>query len=139
VELWGTSVLAAAVSAAALAGCGGGSNDNASSSSSSTQTPPAQSPGGGGSSADQVSMSEYKFAPSTVSAKAGSTLTVNNSGSIQHDLKLRQGSKEVGGTPLVDAGSSAKLKLKFKPGTYVMFCSVPGHEQLGMKGSFTVR
>jgi plastocyanin len=113
---------------------GGGGNGNGG-------TPPAkkQGAGGGGQAASQVTLSEYKFDPDSVTATAGSTITVKNDGSLGHDLRLRQGGKEVGGTRVFDAGSSEQLKLDFKPGRYEMFCSVPGHEQLGMKGTFTIK
>jgi uncharacterized cupredoxin-like copper-binding protein len=29
--------------------------------------------------------------------------------------------------------------VKLKPGTYTFYCSVPGHEQAGMKGTLTVK
>jgi uncharacterized cupredoxin-like copper-binding protein len=34
---------------------------------------------------------------------------------------------------LIDPGKSSELKVNLKPGQYKFYCSVPGHEQLGMK------
>jgi manganese oxidase len=130
-----TSLAAMVVIAALLAGCGGG--DDKSSSTTPASSPATTTPGGGGA-ARSVSLSEFKFAPDKVSAVRGTTLTVTNSGTIQHDLKLRQDSKVIGGTALVAPGKSTSLKVSVPPGSYVMFCSVPGHEQSGMKGTFTV-
>jgi uncharacterized cupredoxin-like copper-binding protein len=31
------------------------------------------------------------------------------------------------------------LDVSVEPGTYAMFCSVPGHEDGGMKGTFAVQ
>jgi plastocyanin len=123
-------VLAVAAFALLLAAGGCGGDDNASSD-------------GAASSSNDVSVVEMsdqlRFDPADVTVSSGATITVKNSGSLQHDLKLRQGGKEVGGTELVDGGKSASLNVSVKPGTYEMFCSVPGHEAAGMKGTFTVK
>ena len=42
-------------------------------------------------------------------------------------------------TPLIDAGKSRDLKVALKPGKYKFYCTVPGHEQAGMKVEVTVR
>jgi uncharacterized cupredoxin-like copper-binding protein len=130
------NLLGISLAAVAFAGCGGGGSNGGSSQNEATQTQPAQTPAAG---ASTVTGSEFKFQPSTVTAKKGGTVTFKNGGTIGHDLKLRKGSKEVGGINPIDPGKTAELKLNFAPGTYVMFCSVPGHEQAGMKGSFTIK
>lgn len=119
-----------------VAGCGGDDEK----SSGSESTPAAKSTPAETSSAEvsKVAMSEYKFEPGSVTVKQGATISAPNGGALQHDLKLRQGGKVVGGTELADAGKSVDFKVDVKPGTYEMFCSVPGHEQSGMKGEFTV-
>jgi uncharacterized cupredoxin-like copper-binding protein len=66
------------------------------------------------------------------------TFAVDNTGKIQHDLTIEgDGIKETK-TPLIDAGQSKNLEVDLKPGTYTFYCSVPGHEQLGMKAKVTV-
>lgn len=100
---------------------------------------PAKTTGGGGQTVSSISLSEYKFDPTDVTAKAGSTITLKNQGSLGHDLRLRKSGKEVGGTKVFGAGKSEQFKVDFAPGKYEMFCSVPGHEQQGVKGSFTIR
>ena len=35
-------------------------------------------------------------------------------------------------TPLIDASQSSSLKVDLKPGTYDLYCSVPGHKEAGM-------
>jgi plastocyanin len=134
-----TAVLLGAVLALVGMGCSGGDDSDGGSADTATQQAPTETGGAGGAQVSEVRMSEYKFDPSDVSAKAGDTLTVDNGGSLQHDLRLRKGGKELGGTKLVDAGGSTKLKVDFRAGSYEMFCSVPGHEDLGMKGTFTVK
>jgi plastocyanin len=88
---------------------------------------------------DEVVMIEYEFDPSDVTVKRGTTLTVRNEGEIAHNLEVRQGDEEVAGTDSFLGGKSEKLDIDIPPGRYTMICSVPGHEQLGMKGAITVR
>jgi uncharacterized cupredoxin-like copper-binding protein len=123
-----------------VAACGGDDDDEGAGG---TATQPAQTeqPGqapGTAQTASEVLMSEFEFDPSDVSAAAGSTVTVRNEGSVEHDLRLRQDGEEIGGTELVGPGGSEQLQLDFPAGRYEMFCSVPGHEDAGMVGSFTI-
>lgn len=83
-------------------------------------------------------MTELKFSPSRVKAAADSTIAIRNEGKLGHDLKLRQDGKEIGGTQILNPGETQKLEARFPRGNYGMYCSVPGHEDSGMKGTFTV-
>ena len=81
-----------------------------------------------------VTESEFKIAmPSTL--KAGKyTFEVDNEGKLPHDLAIKGGKK----TELIDAGGKGELVVELKPGKYRFYCSVPGHEQAGMKIDVTV-
>jgi nitrite reductase (NO-forming) len=58
-----------------------------------------------------------------------------NVGHTAHDFSV--GGKA---TPLIQPGQSSRLTVSFaKPGSYPYVCTVEGHAQLGMKGTFTVR
>ena len=65
------------------------------------------------------------------------TFAVENAGKIQHDLAI-QGAGEDVKTPLIAGGQSKDLKANLNPGKYVFYCTVPGHEQAGMKVNVTV-
>lgn len=126
----------------AVSGCGGGSNGSSStasqassSSSSQASSGSAAAPGG----ATTIAGAEFKFTPSTDTVSKGTKITFKNAGHVPHDLKLSQGGKVVAGTKLIQAGQSASFTVNLPPGTYTMFCSVPGHEQAGMKGTITVK
>lgn len=68
------------------------------------------------------------------------TFAVANAGEIQHDLAIEGGGlKEEPKTPLIDPGEAADLSADLKPGEYKFYCTVPGHEQSGMKIDVTVR
>jgi plastocyanin len=87
-----------------------------------------------------VSEIEYKIklAGSTTLKAGNATFDVKNDGKIQHDLAV-EGSGGEKKTPLIDAGKAATLQVDLKPGKYKLYCTVPGHEQLGMKEEVTVR
>ncbi|MDB5563188.1 MAG: hypothetical protein JWN11_2606 [Hyphomicrobiales bacterium] len=45
----------------------------------------------------------------------------------------------LGEVPELDPGMSGTLSLDLEPGTYVLFCNLPGHYMAGMWSSITVR
>ena len=82
----------------------------------------------------KVTATEFKFALSATSATHGSvTFTVVNKGKLAHDFKIA-GKK----TALISPGKSGKLTVTLKAGKYPYLCTVPGHAQAGMKGTFVV-
>lgn len=122
------SALIAAFLLLPTAGCGGGS---------STSSPV---PGG-----ETVKMTEYEYQPNRLTVRRGTRIAVENDGQIAHNLTVEQGpnprrqSKELAGTSTFLPGRSEALKLDLEPGTYVIACTVPGHRELGMVGSLTVK
>jgi plastocyanin len=104
------------------------------------QQPPGEAakPPAAGGSAIAVSEKEYSIElTGGTKLKPGKvTFDVKNDGKIQHDLAVEDGEEKK--TPLIDSGKSAKLSDDLKPGKYKLYCTVPGHEQLGMKLEVTV-
>lgn len=86
----------------------------------------------------EVGMEEYEFIPSDVSAAAGDTVTASNDGQTVHNLTVLDGDEELGATEDVEPGQSGELEVDFDPGDYEMICTIPGHADLGMEGTFTV-
>jgi uncharacterized cupredoxin-like copper-binding protein len=83
----------------------------------------------------QVTETEFKIALAGYKAKAGKfTFDVKNAGKIPHDLTIKGGPK----TKLIQPGATAQLVATLKPGRYHLYCSVPGHEQAGMKVDIAV-
>jgi plastocyanin len=115
--------LAAAVAVVALlAGCGGG-----------TTAQPSGS--------IKVTMSEFKFDPSTINASSGKVVFyLVNAGTTSHDFIIRDSSNNrVSGSELVSAGDAIVFTVDSIPaGTYTVFCDQSGHEASGMKGTLTV-
>jgi plastocyanin len=61
-----------------------------------------------------------------------------NDANIPHDIAIEgNGVNEKGQE--VEGGGVSKISVDLKPGTYTYYCSVPGHEQNGMKGTLTVK
>jgi uncharacterized cupredoxin-like copper-binding protein len=79
---------------------------------------------------------EYKITLSTHKVKHGTiTFALKNAGKIGHNLTIQQGGKH---TPTIAGGKTAKLTVTLKKGVYTLYCSVPGHRQLGMVTKLTV-
>ena len=94
--------------------------------------------GGGGETVD-ISETEYKLDPADASVKAGSvTFNVSNDGQTVHNLEIEGNGVEEGSEDL-QPGSTGELTVDLEPGTYEMYCSIDGHEDLGMKGEITVQ
>jgi plastocyanin len=103
--------------------------------------------GGGGGGSGQpagsiaVTMTEFKFDPGTVTAPHGKVIFwLVNSGTTQHDLAIRDSSNNrIGTSELISAGDSKEFDVNdIAAGTYTIFCTQPGHEASGMKGTLTV-
>jgi plastocyanin len=84
---------------------------------------------------------EYSFDPSTIVLQGAGTLavTLQNEGSLAHNLKVLRGDEEIGGTPTLPAGRNGTARLNLEHGNYRIICSVGDHEQLGMTGTLRVR
>ena len=81
---------------------------------------------------------EFKIALPASTINAGSyRFDVKNDGKIDHDFVV-QGNGVDEKTPTIGAGQSATLDVDLKPGTYDVYCSVPGHKQAGMDLKLTV-
>jgi plastocyanin len=113
------------------AGCGGSSSSGGSSDSSLPK-------GSGQVISIPVADSGFSFTKTTATAKAGViTLESKNPQSVSHDISIKgTGVSEQGNE--VSNGGTSTVTATVTPGTYVFYCSVPGHEQAGMKGVLTV-
>ena len=81
-----------------------------------------------------VSGKEFKFTLSKKSISHGNiTFNFKNAGTLGHDFKIDGKT-----TAVINAGKTATLKVNLKKGTYTYMCTVPGHAQSGMKGTFKV-
>jgi plastocyanin len=85
-----------------------------------------------------VEVNDFSISLATSQIEAGRmTFVVDNNGSTPHDFAVRGKGVEYR-TPMVEPGKSATLTADLEPGTYTYICTVPGHEELGMRGNFNV-
>jgi uncharacterized cupredoxin-like copper-binding protein len=86
----------------------------------------------------QVSEVEFKITVPSTTLKAGSyTFEVKNDGHIAHDLVVK-GPGVNAKTPTFNPGQTESLEVDLKPGTYDVYCSIPGHKEAGMDVKLTV-
>ena len=113
-----------------LPGCGG--DDDDSSTRSVTVNP---------NSTLRVTAKEYSFNPGKVVVRGAGPLTIklSNDGSLAHDLHLRRGGEDIGGTPVFKPGETRSARLNLEHGNYEMFCTVGDHAELGMTGELEVK
>ncbi len=116
ISVFALGLAARAVNQAPAAGSGGG--------------------GGGGPATLDVTLADFSIEPNSAAISDSGTITLTNAGATQHDLSIEGTSAT---SALVDPGSTGELKIDgVKPGTYTMFCTVPGHRAAGMEGKITV-
>jgi plastocyanin len=88
----------------------------------------------------QVSAVEYSFSLSRTTVPAGKVvLQFVNAGQDEHNLHIDPAegppTEAFANTPSKGMGD---LQLEMQPGTYTLFCSLPTHEQKGMKATLVV-
>lgn len=81
------------------------------------------------------------FASSKAEAMPGSLMLLSvNKASIPHNIALRDPSgKLLGEGKDVSGGGTSEMSATVKKGKYEFVCTVPGHEEGGMKGDLTVK
>jgi uncharacterized cupredoxin-like copper-binding protein len=98
-------------------------------------TTAATTGGGGGAAAKKVAVTEKDFKielPSTTLSPGAYEFDLKNDGPSQHDLVVDGPGVSNAKTAVIGGGSTATLKVTLKAGEYELYCSVPGHKQLGM-------
>lgn len=101
--------------------------------------------GGGGVGADgaaagpttiDVALSEFAISGNLAAEAGNVNLAVTNTGSQQHDLVVEELGTQ---TRILNGGDSEALTLNsVGPGSYTLFCSVPGHRESGMEAELIV-
>jgi plastocyanin len=108
--------------------------------------PPADSAGGGRTPARLlVYAQEWSLWPSRPSIKAGTVIVqMWNRGQDSHDLRVRRLSHgamvgRTQGDAVTQSGKLSQATWRLSPGTYELYCSMPGHLKKGMHTRITVR
>lgn len=84
----------------------------------------------------EVTLTEFAIELSTEQVDSAGTLRIRNAGSMVHNVGVR-------GTDLISSelgpGELGELDIsRLEPGTYELFCDIPGHASSGMLTTFTV-
>jgi uncharacterized cupredoxin-like copper-binding protein len=79
----------------------------------------------------KIQLTKTTFSPGTY------TFDIDNAGKVVHNLNV-QGGGATEATQDINPGKTAALTVELKRGSYDLFCSIPGHRQLGMNLKITV-
>ena len=136
------TLAASALLLLAVAGCSASGSATPSPTTPAASTPAASAPTASASTATNatpITVRDFKFDTPDVAVTGQVALAVMNAGPTVHDLTIRDSSGTVlGETADLKAGDSETLTIDLPAGKYVIFCSLPGHESLGIKGTLTV-
>ena len=124
-----------------LGACGGGDGGATAKPASTAATPATGTPAAADPATTAATLSieahEFSLSPSDLHAAAGSVvIQYKNAGAIQHTLMI----DGVAGFKLdvPKAGDVDTATVKLVPGTYTLYCDIPGHRQAGMEDHLTV-
>jgi uncharacterized cupredoxin-like copper-binding protein len=123
----------------ALAGCGSSSKSSETTSPANTSTAPnSPTPGPQVVHFKADEGGALKFDPDDASTLAGKVqLSMANPSQLEHNIAIKGNGVNVKG-PVVGNGGTSNVNVQLKPGDYEFYCSVPGHEAGGMKGTLHV-
>jgi plastocyanin len=111
-----SSLVVIAGTALVFAGCGGGSSSSAS-----TNSTPSSSQASSDAGSNAVTISNFKFAPASITVKHGARVTVTNQDSAAHTATADDGHSFDTGT--LAQGASQTISVS-KPGSYPYHCSI---------------
>ncbi|TMK68001.1 MAG: hypothetical protein E6G07_09360 [Actinobacteria bacterium] len=89
----------------------------------------------------QVVAREWSVVPSRLTLPAGRVVVeLANLGQDPHDLRIERANDPTAGFDftLARAGARESQGLQLSPGTWKLYCTLPGHEALGMRALITV-
>jgi hypothetical protein len=85
--------------------------------------------------------SEYRISASRSRVPAGVLVAqLKNAGQDDHDLAVRDArGRVVARTAIVHHGALGRLRVRLRPGRYVLVCTLADHEARGMRTALVVR
>ncbi len=86
-----------------------------------------------------IVMSEYRLRPNKITTRPGTIeIKAVNSGRLAHNLIIMDGKRLVARTPTFQSGSRT-IKTELRAGTYKMMSNIGKDEDLGVRGTITVK
>lgn len=97
-------------------------------------TAPATTAAGNAARQVRVSLVDFKIKLSTGTtlSEGKYVLVVANDGKAPHNLTIKGPNNPTIATPTFGGGKQVRLQAALTPGTYELYCSVPGHKEAGM-------
>ena len=137
------TLVATSLLALAVVACGGSGTTPAPTAAAASPAPASTSPASAAPSAatqaTAVIVKDFTLDPLDVAVAGTVSLAVTNAGPTVHNVAIRDDAGSVLGTTAdLREGEAETLTVDLPAGTYVLFCSLPGHESLGIKGTLTV-
>ena len=136
------TLAASALLLLAVAGCSASGSTTPSPTTPAASAPTASVPAASASTATNatpITVRDFKFDTPDVAVTGEVALAVTNAGPTVHNVAIRDAAdKVVGTTKDLKTGESETLTVELPAGSYTLFCSLPGHESLGIKGTLTV-
>ncbi len=81
-----------------------------------------------------VDLTEWRVTPSYLELRAGEVeFNPANLGEDDHDFSVRDAAAALLVTVPLGPGQSDSVRLTLRAGVYTLYCSLPGHEELGMR------
>ena len=89
----------------------------------------------------QATLKEWALDLNQTSVAAGKVrFVVNNTGMMPHNLTIKDDSGDLGHTSTFPKSAGPQtLEVTLKPGTYTVYCSLPGHADRGQKNTLIVK
>jgi plastocyanin len=129
-----------ALAAVGMTACGDDDDDEGETTEAATTATETGGEAGGGGSVSITANPEGELAyeEDSVSAPAGPvTIEFDNPASIGHDVVVEDDAgNELARTDVI-SGDMTTAEGEFEAGEYTFYCSVPGHREAGMEGTFT--
>lgn len=127
--------------ALALGACGGSGTSAALTSESPSATPAVVGSAAPSAAATTTSVivKDFTLDPLDVAVAGAVSLAVTNAGPTVHNVAIRDDAgATLGTTADLREGEAETLTVDLPAGSYVLYCSLAGHESLGIKGTLTV-
>jgi uncharacterized cupredoxin-like copper-binding protein len=83
---------------------------------------------------------EFLYKPGEGTAHAGEVVfVVKNEGAIEHNFVIQDAArKNVAEIAIIEPGTTTQVRAAVAPGTYAIFCTLPGHREAGMVATLVV-
>jgi uncharacterized cupredoxin-like copper-binding protein len=84
---------------------------------------------------------EFTYLPKELVVQSGDVMfLVRNDGAIEHNFVLEDQTKRSATTiPIIEPGDSSQVRVTLPPGTYTIYCGLPGHREAGMTATLKVQ